>query len=274
MAGQTGAGASPTGAGASPAAPPGSSLPGRSPELPQPSESPTAEATAAPIPSQISPTATITFNDLVLDPTDGAAASAGASGSVLTFSFTSDGPGAVSAEIVATSPMDSTTLCLTRDAMPAGCASGATPGVQLAADDAHSNWTVTLVSATASPPIVDVAISWPADRPSIVLSHGRFQGYPNPDSLRTLTATFKTRAAGKMSLDAAWPPATLEAQLTLTDVSGAKPAIVDTVAYPAAGSLSPSYSRALAAGKTYQVALLNGSPDSGRPDLTATIAFP
>lgn len=41
-------------------------------------------------------------------------------------------------------------------------------------------------------------------------------------SLRSLNATFKTRTAGTVSLEAAWPPATTPATVTLSDASGAQ----------------------------------------------------
>ena len=130
------------------------------------------------------------------------------------------------------------------------------------------------MTASASTPTVDVAITWPADRPSVSIAHGRFQGSPNPDSLRSLTATFTTRTAGQLKLDAAWPPATVEATVTLSDESGAQPVTVDSVTYPAAGSISPAYAHALAAHRTYTVTLFDASPDEGRPRLAAMIWFP
>ena len=106
------------------------------------------------------------------------------------------------------------------------------------------------------------------------LSHGRFQGSPNPDSLRGFTATFKTRAAGSVDVSASWPPASADAVLSLTDVTSSPGTAVDQVHYSAVGTISPNYSHALAAGKTYQIQVLNSSANSGRPDLTTTIVFP
>ena len=219
-------------------------------------------------PTHTSPAATITFADLMLDSSVDTARSA------RTFSFVSDGLGTVSAQIVATSPMDSTKLCLRVDQTPTVCVSGATPDFTQPATTAHSHWTVTLISAGESPPTVDVAFSWPTDHPAITLTHGRLQGSPNPDSLRTLTATFRTRAGGRLSIDAAWPPAQATAVLTLTDVSGATPLAVDTATYRSQGEISPSYSHPVAADRTYKVALFNDGPDGARTNLTATIAFP
>ncbi len=241
-----------------------SGTPGTSPTAPEPSQTPPVTA----LPSQVSPAATITFNDLLLDSSTDPKASA------QTFSFTSDGPGVVSAEIVATSPLETTKLCVAVDASPEQCASGATPGFTLPVTTAHSNWIVSVSSANEGTPTVDVAFSWPTDHPSIFVEGGRFQGSPNPDSLRSLTATFMTRAAGQLKLSAAWPPATVDATVTLSDVSGAHPVTVDTVTYRSAGSISPAYTHAVAAHQTYTLALFDASADAGRPRLAAMIWFP
>ncbi len=230
--------------------------------------SPSAEPSEVPIPTQTSPTATITFNDLMLDSVLDATAAA------RTFSFISDGPGAVSAQIVATSPLDSTKLCVTADDKPAGCVSGATPSLRLAATAAHSHWVVTLSSVNESSPTVDLAIGWPTNHPSITLTHGRLAGYPNPDSLRSMTATFVTRAAGQLGIEASWPPAVLDATLTVADVSAAQPAVLASIAYSGRSGISPAYSLALQPAKAYRVVLFNESPDGVRPNLAATISFP
>ena len=172
------------------------------------------------------------------------------------------------------SPAESTSLCLAAEDSKPECASGATPGFTRPTAAAHSRWTVTLVSADDGTPTVDVAFSWPADHPSIRLGGGRFQGYPNPDSLRSLNASFKTRAAGQVSLTAAWPPAVVEATLTLADATSATAVTVDAASYLGAASIAGTYSHAVAARRTYTIALFDADADKGRPSLSATIAFP
>jgi hypothetical protein len=229
---------------------------------------PTTAGTAMAIPSQTSPIARIAFTAVMLDSTTDPAASP------RTFTFVSDGPGMVSAHVVGTSPTETTRLCIAADGAPPDCSSGAMPGFTKPVFTAHSNWTVTLVSAGSRTPTVDVAFSWPAAHPSVHLEGGRFQGAPNPDSIRSLVATFTTRAAGRLSLTAAWPPASVDATLALADASGPQPAVVATVAYPAAVSIAPAYGHTLAAGRTYTVTLYDAGSNMGRPNLSATIAFP
>jgi hypothetical protein len=191
-----------------------------------------------------------------------------------TFTFDSDGPGVVSVEIVTTSPTETTKICISADGAAPECASGGTPGFVRPAMTVHSHWTVTLASANEGTPTVDVAFRWPAVHPSIHVDGGRFQGSPNPDSLRSLNATFATRAGGMASLEAAWSPATTPASLILSDVSGTQPVAVGTVAYPAASSLPAAYTHSVAAGRTYTLTLFNTGTNTGRPNMAATITFP
>lgn len=249
---------------------------GRPSSSSHPSSSPGANAsavlTARPAdtssPTHQSPLAAITFNNLMLE--SGTAKSHVAR----TFTFTSDGPGPVDAAVVATSPTDTTTLCMEADFADYQCQSGATPELEMQAVWAHEDWSVTLISGGASTPTVDVAFSWPADHPSISLTHGRLQGSPNPDPLRSLTATFQTRAAGLLSLVAAWPPVTANATLTVMDISSPKMIPVDTVTYSGAGAIQPGYRHSATAAHTYRILLYNDGTDVAVTDLTATIAFP
>ena len=221
-----------------------------------------------PLPSQVSQTAEITFTSLVLDSTTDKAAQA------RTFTFASDGPGAISAQVVTTSPTETTKICISADGATPECASGGTPGFVRPSTTAHSHWTVTLTSADEGTPTVDVEFRWPALHPSIKLAGGRFQGSPNPDSLRSLEATFKTRAAGAVSLDAAWQPVTTTASTTLSDASGTQPVEVGPATHQAATSLPAAYTHPVAAARMYSLTLFNTGTDVGRPDLAATITFP
>ena len=230
--------------------------------------SPTALPASPSVPSQTSPTATITFTNLMLDSVFDFPRSA------RTFSFTSDGPGTVSAQIVASSPLESTVMCVTVDDAPQKCDLGVTPELTQTATSVHSHWTIALISGNGESPSVDVQFSWPTENPQITVNHARFQGFPNPDSLRALSATFTTRTAGRLGVDASWPPAAVDATLTLTNVSSANPTAVDKVAYPGRRAISPIYSHALKGGRIYKLDLFNGSPDAARPDLKVTIAFP
>jgi hypothetical protein len=226
-------------------------------------------ATPSAVPTQTAPSATVTFRNLVVD-------SAGdPNRTARTFTFTSDGPGAISAQVVASSPMDGTTLCLSIDDAQATCATGGTPGFpsEVTTMD-HTRWIVTLISGGESSPTVDLALSWPTNNPSVTLTHGRFQATPNRDSLRTLTANFLSRASGIATLDASWPPGASTATATIAEMSSTGQTTVREVRYTKAFSTSPAYSAPVGSGKLYRLDLVNEGADGLRADLTATITFP
>jgi hypothetical protein len=239
---------------------------------PSPAPSPTTRPSRTPshttVPTHKSPTASITFHDLILD------SLADPAGSTRAFSFTSDGYGAVSAEVLANAPMNSATLCLAADGGDPVCDSEATPTLTQPSTTVHSNWTITLISADVSAATVDVQLKWPTDHPAISLEQGRFQGSPNPDSMRMLNATFTTRSAGSLSVDASWPPAAVHATLTISDVTGSHARTVGSADYTKTGAISPPYTHLLAARRTYSMTLYDDSPDNGRPNLQVAMAFP
>lgn len=227
--------------------------------------------TPAPLVGGTSAPATITFRDLMID------SAADAGGTARTFAFTTDGPGSVSAQVVGAAPLTNLKLCLQVNGGQQSCVTGATPGFFTRAPSAgdQSQWIVTIVATDpGATSVADVAFTWGTKAPAITLSHGRFQGTPNPDSVRGFTATFKTRAAGSVGVVATWPPAVTNAALTLTDVTATPGSAVGQATYQAAGAISPTYSKAVSAGRTYQLQVLNSGPDNGRPDLTTTITFP
>jgi hypothetical protein len=220
-----------------------------------------------PVPTPQAKMASVVFRDVVLDSATDPDRVARA------FIFISDGPGVVSAQVVSSAPTDATTLCLTMDNATPVCVTGATPGFPRAVtQSAHSRWAVTLISANESSPIVDVAIGWPAAKPSVTVVSGRFQGAPNPDSLRSLTAEFRPRDAGEVTLDASWDPASAVATVTLTDATDGT--VLGQERYPSATSVAPTYSNPVKPNRSYRLQLFNESADVPRTSLTATIAFP
>jgi hypothetical protein len=238
--------------------------------LPTPTAPPTPTAAPTPTPlPQTAATAMVVFRDLMLD-------NQAAGGSrARTFTFTSDGPGTVSVHVTAAAPLDAIKFCLTINDQVPNCLSGATPGFSLAAPEGdHAQWTISLIATKPnSTPIVDVTFIWPTVAPSITMTHGRFQGLPNPDSLRGFIATFTPRVAGAVGLSASWPPASAAASVILIDVTKPAAVILNRTSFTG-GSIGQPYSYAVLAGHRYQLQILNGMKDAGRPDLTATLTFP
>jgi hypothetical protein len=220
------------------------------------------------LPPQKAPTARITFNELVLDP------SLNAQARPRSFTFVSDGPGLVSVEIVASAPTDSTRVCLSGDGGLPVCASGATPDVSFYSQSSQSRWTATLVSANEGSPTIDVALSWPSNKASVTVAHAPFEGAPNRDSLRSLVATVQARSNGALTVEASWAPSMLDASLTVSEVRSSGPVAIDHASFNAATSIATPHSTNVRAGTTYRLTLINQSRAVTPPDLSATISFP
>jgi hypothetical protein len=241
---------------------------------PSPTSSPTETPTPSPTPTETIPvvtgsTAQVVFHDMMLD-------SSASKGLARTFAFTSDGQGSVSGHVVAAAPLDNISLCVVVNDNPPACASGATPGFSLATPPGdHSTWVVTVIATKSlSTPIVDLAFSWPSIAPSITLTHGRFQGLPNPDTLRGITVDFMPRNSGTATLAARWPPTTAaKAGLEVLDITKTPGTRLETK-YWNGSAISPDYTLAVDAKRPYEFILRNSAKDSGRPDLTATLTFP
>ena len=229
--------------------------------------SPTPQNTG-PLPTQTAPTARITFNEVVLD------SNLDTGARPRSFSFVSDGPGRISVEIVASAPTDATRVCLSGDGGQPTCSSGATPTVSFYGLSSQSKWTATLASATEASPTIDVTLTWPSNKPSVTVTDVPFEGTPNRDSLRSLTATVTARTNGVLTVEATWPPAPLDATLTVAEVTPSGPVTVDQASFKAASAIAPAHATSVKADTAYRLTLMNQSPAGTPPDLKATIAFP
>jgi len=235
---------------------------------------PSPKPTASPNPTQAQPTASITFNDMMLDAQGDPHATA------RTFTFVSDGPGPVSAMVTRSSSSSaSVKMCIKIDAGAQTCtAAGVKPGFGFAyADRPHDLWVVTLMGVGAATPTVDVTFSWPTGGPSITLAHGRLQGSSSPgipESLNGFNATFKPRGGGAISVGAAWTVIVTDVDLGLADVTGTPASNVDEVQFHGVQAIDPPYTHSVDAGRKYKVMFRDLDADSRRPDLSATISFP
>jgi hypothetical protein len=234
-----------------------------------PSDAPTGSpAQAESLPAQTAPTAEITLNELVLD------SSAMGAGRPTTLTFVGDGPGLVAVSVVASAPTDSTRICLSGDGGTPVCAAGATPSASFYSVSSQSKWSATLEPAGEASPTIDVTVRWPANKPSITVLHSPFEGEPNRDSLRSLTATIAARSDGSIGMTASWAPNTLATSLTVWQAGPDGLTAVDEASFSAAEGIQPAHVTAVNGGTTYRLTLMNLSPAGAAPDLGATIAFP
>jgi hypothetical protein len=240
-----------------------------------PSDTPGATATPTPGPTATppakAPIAQITFNDMMMD------ASTAPSAMVRTFTFTTDGVGAIGISILKSSG-GMVKICAKVDDSKWDCRTGTKVVYKGATTDtAHSLWTITMVGSAANTPVADLALSWPTNNARITLTHGRLQGSSSPgvpETLNGFSATFKSRAAGSVSVSAAWTLITTDVDVALSNVTGKTPVPVNSQQFTGAKNLgTPGYTYNVDANQFYKVTLRDISADSMKPDLTAAIAF-
>jgi hypothetical protein len=274
-AGTTGPGATPTGpiagasAGASPggpSAPPSigpSALPSaagsRAPSPPppaSPSASPTARPTAA--------WSQITFTDFRLD------AASDADGKPRIFSFTTDGPGTVTARLVARNPKRTSRFCLRVGSSATICRnwlSGTLTGTTSAAG--QTRFTVTLRGVGGATPTVDLALTFRSRAPSVTLTNGRFDGTASEAvGYNGMNGQVKVRTGGQISVKAGWGGKPFDYTYSLVDLAD-----------PTGGGVFPGNGTGIertdpaTATHTYGFGLVNGETGFGRTPMTMTIAW-
>jgi hypothetical protein len=232
-----------------------------------------------PAPGTTSP-ATVSFSNLALD------SSKDTLGTVRTFTFQSTGAGPVVPTVTKISKNGYVHICVAVDGGKPYCLNNRpnkTVGFSNAkADAAPSTWVVTMIGYGTSHPTVDVSFTWPTTSPVITLTHGRFQGTPSSgtstatsDSLGGLTATFKPRAAGQLSVQATWTIVSTDASMTLSDVTSSPFVTLDQRKFTGVDHITPPFTANVDGTKSYQLKLVRtGADSSDRPDLTAQISFP
>ncbi len=180
--------------------------------------------------------------------------------------------------VTKTSAGASTRLCLKVGTSKAACKVGTLPNFLTAkADGPHDLWTVTLIGYGATKPTVNVTFTWPTGAPQMTLSHGRLQGSATAgvaESLNGFSAVFKPRKAGVLNVQASWTVITADIDLTLLDSTTPPAVTVDDRLFKGVTYINPAYTYNVDPTKSYLIKLRDKSPDSGKPDLTAQIAFP
>lgn len=234
---------------------------------------PSTPATTPSAPAN-APISTIAFTNMQLD------AQNDPLGKARTFTFITDGVGKIGASFTTVSPTSAmSTICLSFDGSKPTCVRGTKYSFAKAATDtAHSVWVVTIIGYQTNTPIVNVTLSWPSNTPRITLTHGRFQGSSSPgvpEALNGFTAQFVPIRAGTVGVSASWTTVTADARVTADQISGGSSNLLDQQQYTGVQNLgSPGYTYAVTTGKTYRLSLRDLSADSGRPEMTATIALP
>jgi hypothetical protein len=222
---------------------------------------------ASPLPA---PLATLTFLNLKLDPTGTPGAPSGAPGAQARIvSFSSDGPGTVSAKLASHTTPGTTHMCLKVGAKVIGCndiASGTFIGKT---SQAHANWQVTLQGTGIAAPIVDLTVTFQSLAPAVKIQHARFNGTAFPDT-NGIQARFTARDTGSAHLVANWGGHPFPYEIDLFDETSG----TGNATLPNQGpSTSTDQTLPVVAGD-WRLVLQNIEDGFGTTDLTATIGWP
>ena len=166
---------------------------------PTPSPTPTASPTPTPVPTPTPtpvPGATLTFVNLVLDATDDPA------GEDRIITFTSDGPGTVTAVLANEGPQ-TTVMCMKRGTKDLGCKDWASGTFTAKTTQAHTNWRVTLRGSGIESPTVDLTVNFQALAAKVKIMNARFNGTEDPDQ-NGIQVRFVPRTDGDAHLLATW----------------------------------------------------------------------
>ena len=249
-------------------APSGSGIAGASASAPaSASASASASAPASPSPSPTPvPVAQLTITQLKLDPRVPSDA-----GVARFFTFTSDGPGTITAQLKAISPMGTTHMCLRAGSKDIKCGDEANMTIKATTTSARVIWRVSLEGTGMFTPTVELTLTFPAAAPSIKITHARFDGTGAQDT-NGIQAIFVPRAAGTAKVVASWGPASFKYSIKATNQSSGTGNTSLTNQGPATNT---EKSFAVTAGETWKIVLEN-SQDTGTPviDMTYTLSWP
>jgi hypothetical protein len=266
---------------------PGNASPGTSPTArlvapsPAASVNPTQSASAAPTASaapsaaslepSLAPSssplasglATLTFIGLKLD------ASTDPAGQQRIVSFSSDGPGTVTAKLVSTTPQGTTHMCLLVGTKQVGCKDWASGTFTGKTTQAHANWHVTLIGSAIATPTVSLTVTFQALAPSVKIEHARFDGTAFPDT-NGIQARFTARTPGNARIVANWGGHPFAYEIDLFDEGGGGG---DSTLANQGPSTNVDQTLPVTPGD-WRLVLQNIEDGFGVTDMTATVSWP
>ena len=253
----------------SPSAPTGSGSVSPSPVTTNPdgsTPSPSASVPATPSPTVApAPVATVTFTQLKLD-------ARGATGDRARFiTFTSDGPGTVTAKLTSDSPQGTTHMTLRVGSTDVETKDWAKGTMTRKTTATHATWRVTLEGNGIETPTVELTLSFPAFKPSVKITHADFNGTADSD-YNGVQVRFTPRTAGNATLTATWGGHPFLYEIDLlnegsgtgsTTLANQGPATNTTNSFP------------VTANESWKILLQNiETGGAGVVDLTATVGWP
>jgi hypothetical protein len=239
-----------------------------------PSAAPSASVEASPSGSLGSPSpqptpkpapkASLTFLDLKLDATDDP------QGHARSVTFTSDGAGPVNVKLASQTPQGTTHLCVIAGIKTLGCRNWASGTFKANALSGKVKWKITVRGVGIATPHVNLTVSFPSLKPSVKISHARFDGTTDAD-YNGIQARFVPRAAGKATVTAAWSGHLFVFELDLLNETSGSGNVTLPNQGPAPGT---DQSAPVTAKETWRLVLRNSETGVGRTDMSATITWP
>ncbi len=226
----------------------------------EPSEAPepTPKPTVAPgIP------AAITFSALKLD------AREDPDGRNRVITFSAQGAGTVSARLTSVSPQGETRICLRSTKRDFGCKTTADGSISADTSARELVFTVTLRGDGIAAPVVDVALTFPAERPAVTIDNARFDGTGFPET-NGIDVVVGPRTDGNLRVVATWGGHPLVYDLLLREQAGP-----DEHELRDQGPATGTNTRlAVSAPNPWRLVLRNAETGFGVTPLTARIAWP
>lgn len=239
--------------------------PSTEPETEAPSDepSPTDEASpsVAPSPSG-APAATITFSSLFLDAAD----NPDGADRVITWKSATGG---VKAKIATVSPMGDVVMCLKTPTKTLGCRTAASGTLQAKTTKPTETFILTLRGDGIAQPIVDVTLTFQAQKPKVTIENARFDGTAYPDT-NGIQATVTPRVDGKVGVTAEWGGHPFTYEIDLMEQGGP-----GSLTYaPDQGSVGTDVDFAVTAPNPWKVVLQNTEDGFGITPMQAVITWP
>jgi hypothetical protein len=221
--------------------------------------SPTADASDSAAPA---PTATITFQALLLDAADNP------DGTDRVFTWAS-ATGSVKAEVASVTPMGDIEMCLSTPDKELGCRTAGSGTLSAKTTKSRETFILTLRGEGTAQPAVDVTLTFPARKPKVSIDNARFDGTAYPDT-NGIQAVFTPRQDGDVRVIAEWGghPFTYEIDLMEQGGSG-------SLTYaPDQGNVGTDVPFAVTAPNPWKLVLQNTETGFGITPMNASISWP
>jgi hypothetical protein len=225
------------------------------------SESPSTSPSPTPKPAR---KASLTFLGLKLDASDAP------SSHNRTISFTSNGAGTVTVKLATRSAQGTTHLCVTGGSSVLGCRDWTNGTFTAQALTGNVTWIVALKGEGVDTPIVDVTVSFPATKPSVKITHARFDGTSFPET-NGIAVRFAPRGAGAAKLVAKWGSHNFVYDVELSNATSGTGDVSRPNQTPAT---STTMAFDVTAKDTWRLEVHNAETGFGVTELTATISWP